>query len=70
MEEKLLKTAKEILNTDGIDLDTKRENCEEWDSAAHLILLSELEETMNIEIPIESVDGVNCLRDFLKFIRE
>lgn len=70
MEEKLLNTAKEILGTEEIDLDTPMDECEQWDSAAHLILLSELEEEMRIEIPLEEVQTLNCLRDFLKFAKE
>ena len=70
MEEKLLNTAKEILGTEEIDLDTQMDECEQWDSAAHLILLSELEEEMRIEIPLEEVQTLNCLRDFLKFAKE
>lgn len=70
MEEKLLHIAKEILDTEGINLDTPRDKCEEWDSAAHLILLSELEEEMGIEIPLEEVETLKCLRDFLKFAKE
>lgn len=69
MEEKLLHIAKEILDTDDIGLDTERQECEAWDSATHLVLLSELEDEMDIGVPIEEVEGVKCLRDFLKFAR-
>lgn len=70
MEEKLLAAAKEIFNTEEITLDMEKEKCAAWDSAAHLILLSELEEEMNIEVPIEEVESVKCLRDFLNFVKE
>lgn len=69
MEEKLLNIAKEILETEDITLDTLREECEKWDSAAHLILLSEIEEQFEIEVQIEEVDSIKCLRDFLEFLK-
>lgn len=70
MEEKLLGIAKDIFGADNIMLDTEKDECEQWDSASNLILLSELEDEMDIEIPIEEVDKIQCLRDFLKFIKE
>lgn len=70
MQEKLLNIAKEILEIEEITLDTVRSECEEWDSAAHLVLLSEIEEQFEVEIPIEAVESIKCLHDFLKFIEE
>lgn len=70
MDEKLLNIAKEILEVENITLDTNREECTEWDSAAHLILLSEIEEQFEVEVPIEEVDSIKYLRDFLKFVEE
>ena len=70
MEEKLLNISKEILDIEDITLDMEKENCAEWDSAAHLILMSELEEEMGIEVPFEEVNSVKCLRDFLKYVGE
>ncbi|MCI8779899.1 MAG: acyl carrier protein [Lachnospiraceae bacterium] len=68
MEEKLLNIAKEILEIEDITLDTEKAGCTEWDSAAHLVLLSEIEEEFGAEIPIEAVDSIKCLRDFLNFL--
>ena len=42
--------------------------CEKWDSAAHLILMSEIEEQFGVEIPIEKVGSIKCLHDFLNFL--
>ncbi len=68
MGEKLLEIAKEILEIENITLETDRAGCEEWDSAAHLVLLSEIEEQFGVEIPIEEVGYIKCLHDFLKFL--
>lgn len=69
MEEKLLEIAKEVLDKDNITLDTEKKDCVEWDSAAHLILLAELEENMNLNIPIEETEHIERLRDFLTFAK-
>ena len=65
MEEKLLNIAKEIFDTEELTLDTKKEEIAEWDSAANLILLSEIEEELEIEVSIEKIEEISCLRDFL-----
>lgn len=70
MENKLVELAKEIFERDDVTLDTKKAACEEWDSATHLILLSELEDELNIEVPIEEVGNIVCLRDFIKYVKE
>ena len=68
MEEKLLNIAKEILETEDITLGTNKMECEKWDSAAHLILMSEIEEQFGVEKPIEKVGSIKCLHDFLNFL--
>lgn len=69
MEDKLIEIVQEVLGSDEITLDTDRESCVEWDSAAHLILLSALEEDLEIEVPIEEVAKIKTPRDFLGFMR-
>ena len=69
MEDKLIEIMQEVLGSDEITLDTERESCAEWDSAAHLILLSALEEDLEIEVPIEEVAKIKTPRDFLEFAR-
>lgn len=68
--DKLIKIAEEILEKGHITLDTRREDCSGWDSAAHLMLLAELEDTMNISVPIEQVEKIRKLGDFLLFSLE
>lgn len=70
MEERLLEIAREILSRDEMDLSMQREDCEAWDSAAHLILLSELEEELGIVVPFEEVGNIRRLKDFLRFAKE
>ena len=70
MEDKLIEIMREVLGSDEVTLDTERALCVEWDSAAHLILLSAIEEDLEIEVPIEEVANIMTPRDFLKFARD
>lgn len=68
MEEKLLKILKEILLiTEEISIDISRDELQSWDSITHIQLLSEVENKLNISVPIEDVDKIKKLSDFLKY---
>jgi len=67
-EEEILEIAKRVLKTDQVDLSTNRENIDEWDSLAHLQIISEVEDKFDISIPFEEVSDIKSLSDFLKYI--
>ncbi|HOA80929.1 MAG TPA: acyl carrier protein [Defluviitaleaceae bacterium] len=67
-EEEILEIAKRVLKTDQVDLSTNRENIDEWDSLAHLQIISEVEDKFAISIPFEEVSDIKSLSDFLKYI--
>ena len=69
MSELLLKTAAEIFhkNRDEISLKTRQDELEEWTSFAHIALLTVLEEQHGFVIPIEDVERITVLEDFLKY---
>ncbi|WP_448377131.1 hypothetical protein [Fervidobacterium sp.] len=66
LEAKLLEIAKGIFEKE-IALDDKREEISAWDSFAHLLLVTRVEEELGLVIPTEEVSKVRCLKDFLKF---
>ncbi|KZE77882.1 hypothetical protein AV654_20120 [Paenibacillus elgii] len=70
MKEKLLVIASEIFkkNIHEIDLEQRREHIECWDSIAHIHLIADVEELLNISIPFEDTSKINRLSDFLKYI--
>ena len=55
------------INRDEINMELKKDDLPSWDSLAHIALVAELEEELNIEIPIEEVPYINCLNDFKKY---
>jgi len=67
-EEEILEIAKRVLETDKVDLFANRENIDEWDSLAHLQIISEVEDKFDISIPFEEVPDIKSLSDFLKYI--
>lgn len=69
MEEKILEIFQDVLGEANISLDTVRNECAEWDSASHLIILSTLEDELNIEVPIDDVPEIISPRDFLKYVK-
>lgn len=69
MEEKVLNIAKKILETDDISLETSKESCELWDSLAHIMIIAELADTLNIIVPMEESERINCIKDFLKYVK-
>jgi acyl carrier protein len=53
-----------------IQLDTPRSDVGEWDSFAHLALITLLEERTDIVVPIERIADITTLRQFLVFRRD
>ena len=43
-------------------------NFENWDSLAHLIIISELERLSHISIPMEDFDQIVTISDFSKYL--
>ena len=70
MEEKVIHIAAEIfhMNINELSLETKRENCDKWDSLAHIQLISEIEDIFDCEIGFDDVWQISKLGDILKFI--
>ena len=66
-EMKLVKIARELIGCDNIDMETKRETVEEWDSLTHVMLIAAVAEDLNIRIPVEETAKIQCLGDFIKY---
>jgi len=71
MEEKLLKAIAEALEIkkELLDLDTAKDEVDEWDSLGHLIVISMIESEFNVKIPFGEVSELNKVRDFLRYIK-
>lgn len=71
MEDKLITLIAEALEIDKsrLSLDTRKSELEEWDSLAHLIILSMVESELNIRIPFEKANEINKIEDFLQYVK-
>lgn len=67
---KLIELVKEILDVEYIDRDTNKGQISEWDSFAHLQIISEVEEKFGKEIPFEKISEIESIRDILDIINE
>ena len=67
LEAKLLEIGREIFEKE-IGLHDKREEISGWDSFAHLLLVTRVEEELGLVIPTEEVSKIHCLKDFLRFV--
>ena len=70
--EKLFQIMVEILEVDidKIALNTSRDMLEEWDSLSHIQIIVEVESSFNIKIPIEEINQINLVGDFIRYIKE
>ena len=68
-EDLLLQIACDLFDTHYITLDTPREDVENWDSLAHVMLIATFAEKFKISIPIEKANGIERLRDLMDYAK-
>tara|TARA_B000000460_G_C21481190_1_gene377098 strand:- start:752 stop:1027 length:276 start_codon:yes stop_codon:yes gene_type:complete len=54
----------------ALNLDKKQSEFEDWDSFAHLQLVSQIEKQFSIRLDIDDVMNVNSPNDFIKLVNE
>ena len=69
---KLLQILSSVLEIDQSEINdaTSPENTETWDSFNALVLASELEDGFDVSFTIEEVEGVNCVLDIKKCLKD
>ncbi len=72
MEDIIFEIASKVLgvNKDSLTIESNRDDIYEWDSLAHLNLIAEMEERLNVTIPFEEIEDIYSLKDFLKYLDE
>jgi acyl carrier protein len=55
-------------NISLLALDKSQSEFEDWDSFAHLQLVSEIEKQFNIRLEYDDIMNVNSLKDFIKLV--
>ena len=58
------------ISEESFDFDKQQNDYENWDSFAHLRLISEIEEKFNIKLEIDDVVYIRSALGFLKIIKE
>lgn len=73
MEEILLNILKDILENNALDKDVSLDNCDQWDSMAHLNLIIAIEGRFDLSIEPEDIEGLTSfikIRDYIVAIRK
>jgi acyl carrier protein len=65
MENQIVSLLQKMLNNPDIQLGTKREDIQNWDSLNHLRLMIEIEELFSIEIEPEEMATINSVESIL-----
>lgn len=52
-----------------LNLETKREDCEKWDSLMHLRIVMEIERKYGVEIPFEIIPNIRTLNDLYQYVK-
>jgi len=70
MKEKIIKIITETLNLSNgtITETTEIADIENWDSMMQLMILSELQEQLGLDISIEDAIEIKSVADFLKYV--
>lgn len=64
----IIKILKSALGTENVDENTTKENCEEWDSFNHLVVISDLERELQMEFTIQETEQMNSIKDILRIV--
>ena len=65
-EKQLLEIIQTMIGRNDIELETKRQDVEEWDSLAHVMIIAAMKEKMGISVSIEESEHIIKVKDFLK----
>ena len=67
--EQIIEILKNALGTDNINEDTTKENCEEWDSFNHLVVVADLERELSVEFTIEKTKRMDSVKDIFEIVK-
>lgn len=73
MEEQIIKIMEDVLDEQGINLESTQDSLENWNSLRQLNLVSELEDAFDIEFDPEEIaemKSVKAIVDFVKMKQE
>ncbi len=56
------------MEVEDLSQDTEYESIPQWDSLMHLVLVAEIEDKYQVEIPIDEVPNIKTLGNFYGYI--
>ena len=70
MTERLIRVFKSVISYGGSDFDhtLRRDELDQWDSLAHLRLISAVETEFGCTFSMEEIQGIESFADLLRFI--
>ena len=66
-EKKMISMAKELIGHEDINMDTELSTVDGWDSLVHVMLIAAMADTFGVNVPVEEVSNIVCLKDFKKY---
>ncbi len=69
MEEKVLEILKNLFELEAIDESCSQENCEKWDSMAHLNLIVELESEFGVSFEPEEIGEMQSYKKIVEVLK-
>ena len=70
MKDKVIKSMKDVLETEDISLNTSQDNCENWNSLRHLNLVSELEDEFGVEFEPEEIAEMHSVNSIIEIVKK
>ena len=58
------------VDSSKIDLNTKRDDIEEWDSMGMLVLMADLDEQLGIEIDEDAFESLETINDIVTLVNQ
>jgi acyl carrier protein len=70
MKEKLLQILKDTLENEGISQNVSQENCDEWDSMAHLNIIIAIEDEFDVSVEPDDIVRLSSFDDLCNYINK
>lgn len=70
MEDKLLQILKDTLGNENISQNVSQENCNEWDSMAHLNIIIAIEDEFDVSIEPDDIVRLSSFDHLCKYIKK
>lgn len=69
-EEKVLEVFKQVFNNKTIDIQSQKEDIEEWDSLGHLQLIMQIESAFGIKFKTYEMNNIRSVQDAIEQINK